>query len=154
MKKILLLAFTALFGVTSALSQDTNYRFGVNAGSPVGNAGDRTTFQVGADIAYAYNFLNTFEFGGLVGYSNFLGEDGFDNVQFVPLAVTGRASLATFLVGADVGYAVGLGNSGGFYFRPKVGYNFLLLSIIASYSEVSRGGDNFSSVNLGVEIGI
>lgn len=154
MKKLLLLTFTVLFGITSAFSQDTNYRFGVNAGSPVGNAGDKTTFQVGADIGYAYNFLNTFEFGALAGYSNFLGEDGYDNVQFVPLAITGRANLATFLVGADVGYAVGLGNGGGFYFRPKVGYKFLLLSIIASYSEVSRSGDNFSSVNLGVEIGI
>lgn len=154
MKKLLLLAFTALFGVTSVFSQDTNYRFGVNAGSPVGNSGDYTTFQVGADIAYAYSFLNTIELGALVGYSNFLGEDGYDNVQFVPLAITGRTTLATFLVGADVGYAVGLGNGGGFYFRPKVGYNFLLLSIIASYSEISRSGDNFSSVNLGVEIGI
>lgn len=153
MRSLLLLVVMGLFGITQMNSQ-TNLRFGVNGGVPVADAGDFTTFQLGADIAYAYDFINTVEVGGLIGYSHFFGEDGYDSVKFVPLAVTGRVSLATFFVGTDIGYAVGLGNGGGFYFRPKVGYNFILLNVVASYSEVSRGGNNFPSVNLGVEIGI
>lgn len=153
MKRSLLFTVMALLAFNSAFSQ-TNLRFGVNAGTPVGDTGDHTTFQLGADVAYLYHFIDTVELGGLLGYSHFIGEEGKDDVQFVPLAATGRLNLMAFFVGADLGYAVGLGNGGGFYFRPTVGYKFLLFGVTASYSEISRGGNNFSSANLGVEIGI
>lgn len=163
MKNVILLVLVCVFGINQMNSQ-TNFRFGVNGGIPVGDAGDFTTFQLGADAAYLYDFMNTIELGGLIGYSHYFGEEmesngisfDVDDVQFLPLAVTGRVSLLSFFAGADLGYAIGLneGNDGGFFYRPKVGYNFLMVGVILSYSGVARDGNNFSSVNLGVEIGL
>ena len=157
MKKLLLLTIFTFFGFTVAHSQ-SNWKIGVNAGIPVGDVQDISSFNLGGDIAYLFDVTDVFSVGPLVGYSLFFGENDFEDFSFLPLAASGRFSFSeAFFVGADLGYAVGVddGNDGGFYYRPKLGYNFGKVALIGSYSgiEVTDDGGTFGSVNLGIEIG-
>lgn len=162
MKKLFLLCMLGCLGFTSAFSQGLS--LGVNAGIPVGDVKELTNFQLGGDLAYRFGVLELLEVGPMVGYSHFFGDSGeegdlsweVDDAQFVPVAVSGRLGLTSFFVGADLGYAIGLndGNDGGFYYRPQVGFNFLMLGLIASYQGISMDGGTVSSINLGVEFGL
>src|SRR5680860_690633 len=159
MKKLFLLTIFTIFGFTVAYSQ-SNWKIGVNAGIPVGDVQDISSFNLGGDLAYLFDVTDVFSVGPLVGYSHFFGENDFEDFSFVPLAASGRFSFSeAFFIGADLGYAIGAdkGNDGGFYYRPKLGYNFGMAAIIASYSgiEVKKSGvgSTFGSVNLGIEIG-
>ncbi|MFO7721439.1 MAG: hypothetical protein R6W85_13510 [Gillisia sp.] len=163
MKKSLFILFVMLFAVTSAFSQ-SNFKIGVNAGIPVGDVEDITTFQLGLDVAYLYPVSDLFSVGGLVGYSRYFGDDintsfgtvSVDDFSFLPIAASARFGFENSLfVGADLGYAVGLddGNDGGFYYRPKVGYSFGPVAVIASFAGIAVDGGDVSSVNLGVEFG-
>jgi hypothetical protein len=120
---------------------------------------------LGFDAAYMITVADSFQVGPLVGYSHFFGKEydflgttiKGDDIQFIPLAASARffASEDLFF-GADLGYALGVndGNDGGFYYRPKIGYNLGPVSMIASYSGISMDNDiSFSTVNLGVEFG-
>ncbi len=164
MKKSLILVFIAFFGISTALAQG-HFKFGVNAGLPVGDIDDFATFQLGTDVAYMFEVADALDVGPLVGYSHFFGDEidtGFgkvelDDIQFLPIAASARYGLTeAFFVGADVGYAIGIddGNDGGFYYRPQVGYNFGNLGLVASYSGVSMDGVSVASINLGVEFGL
>lgn len=155
MKKVLIL-FVFSFLVTTAVFSQGNFRFGVNAGIPVGDVEDYSSFHLGTDVAYMFNVVELLDVGPMVGYSHFFGEEDLDDVQFLPLAASGRFGLSSFYLGADLGYAVGLqdGNDGGFYYRPLVGYKFGKLGIAASYEGISVDGGTFSSINLGIEFGL
>lgn len=164
MKKIFLLFLMALMGFTSAYSQG-HFKVGANAGIPVGDASDVANFQLGADIGYMFDAIPLLEVGGMLGYSHFFndqevefGELNFqgNDVQFLPVALSARAKLPTFFVGLDLGYAFGLndGNDGGFYYRPHVGYDFLMLGLILSYQGISVDGTNIASVNIGAEFSL
>src|SRR5690606_25895375 len=163
MKKSLFFLFMMLFAVTSAFSQ-SNFKIGINAGLPVGDVEDQATFQLGADVAYLYPVSELFSVGGLLGYSHFFGDEvvllganvDVDDFSFLPIAASARFGFANSLfVGADLGYAIGIddGNDGGFYYRPKVGYSFGGVALIASFAGIAVDGGDVSSVNLGVEFG-
>lgn len=163
MKKSLFFLFMMLFAVTSAFSQ-SNFKIGVNAGIPVGDVEDLATFQLGADVAYLYPVSDLFSVGGLLGYSYYFGDEvntplgnvDVDDFSFLPIAASARFGFANSLfVGADLGYAIGIdeGNDGGFYYRPKVGYSFGGVALIASFAGIAEDGGDVSSVNLGVEFG-
>ncbi len=163
MKKSLFIVLIVLFSISSAFSQ-SNFRIGVNAGIPVGDIEEFTTFQLGADVAYLYPVSNLFSVGALAGYSRYFGDDvstplgniNVDDISFLPIAASARFGFENSLfVAADLGYAVGLddGNDGGFFYRPKVGYSLGLVAVIASFSGISVDGGDVSSVNLGVEFG-
>ena len=110
--------------------------------------------------------MGVFEFGGMVGYSHYFGESGeevggiefeYDDAQFLPVAATGRASLAdVILVGLDLGYGIGIndGNDGGFFYRPKFGFDFMGVDVWGSYEGFSMDGGTVSSVNVGIEFGL
>lgn len=155
MKKLFITLFVVIMGVSSAYSQ-AHLKLGVNAGLPVGDAADVSSFQLGADLAYMFNAIPILDVGPMVGYSHFFGDDGFDDMQFLPAAVAGRLNFPGITVGLDLGYAVGLndGNDGGFYYRPQLGFRFLGLGLIASYQSINVDPVNISSVNLGVEFGL
>lgn len=166
MKKVLLIAAFAVFGFTSVNAQEGGFKFGLTLALPVGDAGDMTSFGAGLDVVYLANVADSFQVGAATGYQHFFGktetidtgfgtiEFDFDDVQFIPIAAAARffASEDLFF-GADLGYALGLddGNDGGFYYRPKVGYNFGNISILASYIGVSMDGGSWSSVGVGAE---
>lgn len=158
MKKLLLLFIFTIFGITVAHTQ-SNWKIGVNAGIPVGDVHDVSSFNIGGDIAYLFGVSDVFTVGPLVGYSHFFEEGDGEDFSFMPLAASGRFSFSdAFFVGADLGYALGVdsGNDGGFYYRPKLGYNFGMVAIIASYAGIEvkdSGGGTFGTVNLGIEIG-
>jgi hypothetical protein len=158
MKKLFVLTIFTIFGFMVAHSQ-SNWKVGVNAGIPVGDVQDFSSFNLGVDVAYLFNVSDVFGVGPLVGYSHFFGQNDFEDISFLPLAASGRFSFSDqFFVGADLGYAVGVddGNDGGFYYRPKLGYNFGKLALIASYSGIEikdTGGGTVGSINLGIELG-
>jgi len=155
MKKLLLVVVFIIFGFAYSYAQG-EIRIGVNAGVPLGDADDFSTFNFGADFAYLFGVADEFSVGPLVGYSHFLGEgDGVDFL-FIPVAASGRFEFSdSFFLGADIGYAIGAddGNDGGFFYRPKLGYSFGIIGLIASYSGIEVDEGSFNSVNLGIEFG-
>lgn len=155
MKKLLLVAVFTIFGLVGTFAQG-EFKVGVNAGVPLGEADDISTFNFGADLAYLFGVADVFSVGPLVGYSHFLGDGDRVDYHFIPLAASGRFGFSgSFFIGADLGYAIGAddGNDGGFYYRPKLGYDFGIIGLIASYSGIEVDGGSFNSVNLGVEFG-
>lgn len=159
MKKLVFVIVTILFSMTPAQAQSLS--LGANVGLPTGAAGDYASLQLGADLAYRVGLMGIVEVGPMIGYSRFFEDSAADGVnwgendiQFMPLAASGRFNLLTLKAGLDVGYALGLnnGNNGGFYYRPSVGFNILMLGLIASYQGITMDGENFSSINLGVEL--
>lgn len=164
MKKFILLIVLAVMGLGTSYSQG-NFRLGVNAGLPMGDSADFTSFQLGTDVAYMINLAGVAAVGPMVGYSHFFGDSGeevggvsleVDDAQFVPIAASGRFNLLSLALGLDLGYALGLndGNDGGFYYRPQVGFSIGPVGLIASYQGISMDGGSVASVNLGVEFGL
>ncbi|NKI26359.1 hypothetical protein HCG49_07265 [Arenibacter sp. 6A1] len=164
MRKVLLIAVLALFGFS--VSAQEGFKVGVIAGLPVGDAADLSSFNLGLDVVYHWEVSDSFRLGVATGFTNAFGKemtfnDGgssftidMDDVQFLPIAVSGRV-LATeeLSIGADLGYAVGINefNDGGFYYRPIIGYNVgEKTELNFSYSGVSLDGGSWSTINLGV----
>jgi|SRR5690625_2334053 len=156
MKRVVGLLIVAFLATNLTMAQNT-WRLGANVGLPVGEMDDVTDLQWGADLTYMYELANIVGIGAMVGYSQYITDGDFSNVQFLPVAASGRIGFPRGLfIGADLGYAFGLsdGNDGGVYYRPKLGFNLFGLGLIASYSGVSADGGSFNSVNLGVEFGL
>lgn len=176
MKKLMIMAAFAVFGFTSVQAQDNGIKLGLNAGVPIGDSGDYSSFGIAIDAAYLVTVADSFQVGPAIGYQHYFGKEYDspfgtytpDDVQFIPLAGAARFNLDGLFFGADLGYAIGIddGNDGGFYYRPKVGYNLGPVGFVLSYTgisgsetvfssgdfEVTRSG-SFSAVNLGVEFG-
>jgi hypothetical protein len=116
---------------------------------------------LGGDIAYLFettevDVFNVFSIGPLVGFSHFFRDNDNVDFSFIPIAASGRYNFTDeFFAGADLGFAIGVdkGNDGGFYYRPKLGYYFGNLALIASYSGIEVDGGSFDSLNLGFEVG-
>lgn len=159
MKKLVLVSM--LFFAASAL-QAQEIKLGVHGGIPVGDISDASDFTLGVDLAYLFSPVDMFQVGPMIGYSHYFIKDmefggetfEFDDVSFLPIAASGRVSLGdAVFAGADLGYAVGIsdGNDGGFYYRPKLGFDLLGLWVVGSYEGISMDGGSVSSVNVGVE---
>jgi len=170
MKKLLVLAAIAVFGLT-ANAQDTvdkvmkeieggGFKVGANIGLPLAGAGDVSNFNVGADVAYLFEVMDNLEVGGLVGISYYFGDGDYfgfeydDNI-FIPISTTARYYFADrkFFGGLDVGYAVNASGdaNGGLYLRPKFGYNLGIVNLIASYTSIS-GGYNYDYLGTSVSL--
>ncbi len=162
MKKLLFTLSLVLIGYTSALAQ-SGFTLGANIGMPVGDIEDYSDFKIGADIAYRVNVVPMVDVGGLVGYSRFFIDDvdspfgslETNDIEFIPIAASGRVNFALLFVGADLGYAIGLDdeNDGGFFYRPLVGVKLGPVGVIGSYSGINVDGNPIGSINLGVEFG-
>ncbi|TDN82352.1 hypothetical protein DET49_1245 [Salegentibacter sp. 24] len=164
MKRFVFIVCVMLMG-TNVMKAQSGLRLGANIGIPLGDVEEVSNFQAGADIAYMFGIADMLYVGPMIGYTRFFVEDidneivdlDMEDPAFLPIAASGRIALAQgFFFGTDLGYAVGLndGNDGGFYYRPQIGYNFGKIGLIASYSGISVDGDNFSSINLGIEFGL
>ncbi len=160
MKKILLLLAIAILSFTAVQSQ--NIKAGISVGLPVGDTSDAYTFGLQADFAYLFEINEVFHVGPMASLLYYngdkikspIGNYNVDDALFLPVGAHARFLLEEFFFGADLGYGIGLspsGNDGGFFYRPKVGYDFGSLAALISYSGVTRDGGTFSSVNLGVE---
>ena len=166
MKKLMLLAAFAVFGFTNVTAQ--NFTAGVTAGLPIGDFGDFYTFNVGLDLNYMWEVSDSFEAGVASGFNQSFGDEqsftflgttvtsDVEDFQYIPLAAAGRFNASDdFQVGADLGYAIAVGDGdGGFYYRPMVGYNVAEnTQITVSYRGISVDGGSFSTVNAGVNFG-
>lgn len=159
MKKMLFIAFFAICGLGTANAQSFNA--GVNLGLPAGDADMVSSFVLGGEVNYMFTSDDTFNYGVTAGINFFFKKDPFDNASFLPIAASGRYNLSEdFVLGADLGYALGLspsGNDGGFYYRPMLGYNLSeKMMVTASYStvNVSNGGGNWGSFGVGLMFGL
>lgn len=173
----MILAVIAVFGFTSVQAQEGGAKLGLSAGIPIGDSGDASSFGVAFDAAYLFTVADSFQVGPAVGYHHYFSkeyEGPFgttiepDDFQFVPVAGSARFDLDGLFFGADLGYALGINDDfdGGFYYRPKVGYNLGPVALILSYTGISTSetvitvGDlevtnsgTFSALNFGVEVG-
>ena len=161
MKKSILSVMIALMTVAVAQGQHGNFSVGINGAAPTGDINEFTTFNLGADAAYRYDLGRKFQVGALAAYSQFFGASGkdefgeweVDDIQFIPLAASGRFKMKSYFAGGDLGYAIGVneGNQGGLYYKPHVGVNIGKFGVLGSYSGITRDGFTVSAVNLGVE---
>lgn len=150
---------------------NSSFYIGINGGLPIGDIKDFFNFQAGVDFAYLIEVADDIEIGGLVGFSNYFGGEysyydeyiyDIDDASFIPVAFSVRYNFLDhkFFGGIDLGYAINIsgGAEGGFYYRPKFGYNLEKINLIASYSGISKGFNgnysstvDFSSLNIGIE---
>ncbi len=156
---------TISFSSTAQYVDRTNFKAGLNAGLPVGDAGDFSSFSLGLDLAYHIGASELLDVGFATGFINAFGdtttisgvggsfETEFEDFQFLPAAASIRLyPTYDFKFGADVGYAVGIneGNEGGFYLRPIIGYNITgNTELNVSYVNISNDG-SFSIATLGI----
>ena len=156
--KNLILFFAVMFIGFSAFGQ--GFSIGFNMGAPVADGHDFYDFTAGFDANYTYSISDKFSGGIATGISSFLGNEievGFidfslENASFIPLAFAARFDLSDkFMLGADVGYAIGLSHDGGFYYRPILGYNFKTpLQLSLSYRGISVNGLSVSAVTFDI----
>ncbi|AXG72087.1 outer membrane protein beta-barrel domain protein [Kordia sp. SMS9] len=170
MKKTILAVVAVFAMVFTANAQDGKFEVGINGALPIGDAGDFYTFSVGLDAAYMWNVSDKFDAGVATGFTNAFGDEqsitvfgitttiDAEDAQFIPIAGAARYNVSDdFFVGADLGYAIGIndGNDGGFYYRPKIGYNVSeRVSLNVSYTGISIDGGSFDTIGLGVMFGL
>lgn len=163
MKKLVFVS-AFIFAVSALQAQEI--KVGAHVGIPVGDISDYSDFDIGADFAYMFSPVEMVQVVPMIGLSHYFTKDieygggmgtvEYPDVTFLPIAASGRVSLGdAVFAGADLGYAVGLneGNDGGFYYRPKLGFDLLGVWVVGSYEGVSKNGGSVSSVNVGVEFG-
>lgn len=170
MKKLLLIAAFAIFGFSTVQSQ--TFSAGVDAMIPMGDAKDGYSFGLGGNVTYFFEINEAFLVGPQVNILYYMGKEvnGYkpDAAVFLPIAASAQYAIEDFFFGADLGYGIGLapdGNDGGFFYRPKAGYNFGAVGVVLSYSGISSkttvntplgkvsASSTFASLNLGVQFG-
>jgi len=140
------------------------FKVGANIGLPLQDAGDVSSFNIGADIAWLWEIADNLEIGGLTGYTHFFGDgsynyyDGYGKAAaksidgvvahykdagFIPVAATARYYFSDrkMFAGLDLGYAINITGDadGGLYVRPKFGYNMGKINLIGSFQRVGGG---------------
>lgn len=200
MKKVLLIAVFAVFGLTNVNAQEKDengfekglnetiekakgggFYVGANIGVPLSGAGDLASFNFGFDVAYLFEVIPNLEVGGLIGYTQFVGdgikiidlEDGqivriYKNAAFLPIAASARYQFndRQFFAGLDTGFAINIAGDmdSGFYVRPKFGYNFGAITLIGSFTSISGNNSyngnistltvsGLTTANIGIEFG-
>jgi len=157
MKKLFISLGVVLIGLTVNAQ---NFNLGISAGLPSGDASDAYSFSAHLDASYLWEISEGLTVGAASGFLYSFGDSigmiDFDDVGYIPLAVAGRYALAEgFIVGADVGYGLGVTPSdldSGFYYAPRAQYSFSdMASVVLAYRSVSVSGGSFDFLTLGVE---
>lgn len=153
MKKLLLAGLLAIFSLSPFYGQN-HFNVGIHGGIPLGDIEDFSSFEAGIDLAYRFTFVEIVEVGPLLGYTHFFGKDEFDDINYLPIAASGRLSLPqSFFAGFDLGYAIALEDSmdGGLFYRPQVGYQFPGIGLVLSYAGIAEDGLDIGALTFGVE---
>ena len=164
MKNSILTLF-AVFAFAFAQGQGV-FKAGAVVALPVGDAGDLSSFGLGADLYYMFGQEDSWlNFGPTVGFRHYFGKDfeilgqtvSAEDSQFLILAGAFRTKVGGIVnLGSDIGYAVrgwiDDGNTGGFYFRPIVGFDIAdTIELNVSYENVSlNGGGSWSAFTAGI----
>ena len=162
MKKLFLVAIATVGFAFSGTAQDTQMKFGVDAGMPMGDIADGYTFNVGANAAYMWNGVaEGIDVGVGVSYNMYFGDEQeffgvkfeVEDASFLPIYATANYNFTeNIFAGADLGYALGLAPSGidsGLYYQPKAGYQTESFEVFVGYKAIAVTGGAFSSINLG-----
>lgn len=165
MKKLVLSIVLSAF-VFTASAQEGSFSIGASVGAVTGDISDFFSYSFSVDAAYMFEMSDQFDLGVTASYLSYIGKDkvlgiavDIDNGGFLPLAAAARYKASEkFVLGADIGYAIGIApsdNDGGFYYRPMIGYNLnARTQITASYSGISTDGSTFANFGIGVMFGL
>lgn len=133
MKKLILMIALLVAGVTFAqednVTSDNSWlKLGLNAGVPMGDADDASSFSTGLELKGQHLVTPNFGIGLTTGYSHFFGKDGADDFGVVPAAAFARYyfNSSGLFVGSDFGYGFVTGiddQDGGLYLNPQIGYH-------------------------------
>jgi hypothetical protein len=117
MKKAFLLFAAGLFfvGVSQAQYErpiGSEFSVGITGALPVGDFSDYSSFGLGIDAKYAYNFDEVIAATVSAGYNNFfvkgdLKDLGYKNQGFVPLKAGVRFSMGGLYAEPQIGAAIG-----------------------------------------------
>ncbi|MEO5789791.1 MAG: hypothetical protein ACOH2D_16605 [Gelidibacter sp.] len=139
MKKLILLFTLFVVGTTFAQenktikyedisSKNSWLKIGLNAGVPMGDASDVSSFALGLDLKGQYLVTPHFGIGLTTGYDHFFGKDGVDDFGIIPAAAFARYYFKPkgLFLGVDLGYGFLTNvdnNAGGLYVNPQIGYH-------------------------------
>lgn len=166
MKKVFFIMFFAIASFSTMNAQKGVLNAGFNVGLPTADANDVSNITLGAELNYMFFVSKSFTLGPSVEYTHFFGKDyevlgttikGSD-ITYLPVSGAARFNISdSFIMGANVGYAIGLneGNDGGFYYKPIIGYKLGESSQLNfSYSGFPTAAATFSNISLGIVFGL
>lgn len=145
-KSILVIAILAISFISANAQSDFKFGLGPTIGLPVGDAGDISSLTVGVEIQGELKFSDKASGVATSGYTHFIGKDfgGFKlSYGAVPILVGARVYPSeNFYIGAQIGYGffTGDASSGGFAYRPQVGYSTGNVQLGLSYNGISNDG--------------
>ena len=167
MKKLLLALTVICASVITSKAQmaagDFKFGAGIHLGLPIGDFHNTASFGIGAELQGEYAFAENLTGVVTTGYTYFVGKSidvgagqSFKiNYGHIPVLVGARFYPSEqFFVGAQIGYGHysasgdGSGGSGGFEYRPQIGYNADPIQLILSYDGTSVSGGTFSQIGL------
>lgn len=135
MKKFILVLSVLMVGTAFAqnhqvdvTSKNSWLKIGLNAGVPIGDLDDYSSFSLGLDLKGQYLVTPHFGIGLASGYSHLFGKDGMDDFGIIPAAAFARYYFKPkgLFLGVDFGYGFLTNidnNSGGLYLNPQIGYH-------------------------------
>ena len=125
-KPFLILTLLLLFSFSVKAQFTPNVA--ISAGLPIGDSNLGDTYSISVDAYYMKYLNNSFDAGFTTGYTAVFNDSFNINRAIIPLAGAIRYKfLAAWSVGTDLGYALGISNTGsesGVYYKPVVGYDF------------------------------
>jgi len=162
MKKILtsLLALMAIGASVNAQSKDKEVAslqlgIGPSVSLPVGNLADVSSFGVGAEFQAELKVASKVSAIGSVGFTHFFGKDLGGGTKIkggaLPILVGARVyPSTTVFIGAQIGYTKLLEDfdSGGFAYKPQIGYDGGSFQLALSYNGVSQDGGSLGWLGL------
>lgn len=100
-------------------------QIGVSPMLPLGDFGDLTSFGIGADVQYAYNFDESIAATVSAGYNHFLVKseykDMFDDPGYVPVKAGVRYGIGQFYLHPQLGVTVATAEGAGAAFTYGIG---------------------------------
>lgn len=164
MKKIFLAL--SIVAVSFAAKAQSNEGFhvagGLHLGLPIGSFGDTHNFGIGAELQGELGLADALTGTFTTGYTSFMGKSvdlggGFGTykvpaVGYIPILAGVRFYAAPeFFIGAKLGYGLFTGSgssSGGFNYRPEIGFNSEKFQLALGYNGVSVTGGTLAHLGL------
>lgn len=123
----------------------SGFKFGVgiNGALPVGNLSNISSFVIGGEVQGEYGFNDDLSGIFTTGYTHFMEKNSNGLKQgMIPLLAGARYHATDkFFVGGQLGYGFFTnGGSGGFAYKPQIGYRAGSFQITGSYNGISNNG--------------
>lgn len=171
MKKLLLIGAMLLAGIAAHaqttrdledINEDNSWlKLGLNAGVPVGDIGDFSSFTLGIDAAGQFMRTDNFGLGIASGYTHYFAKSdvaGAEDFGAIPLGAMLRyyPQPKGVFVGTDIGYTFltgsGVAESGGMYLRPQIGYHNYDWNIFGYYNHVLVADPSIDVQSVGIAV--